>query len=560
MLNSWAVLASPFLNRSSRLLDRHVGPLSRWTRRIGSLDAGRTCAALAGGTASRPMRIGRFPTCPAHLTRRQEILPPRRPAEAVRGRARRRRSRSAAGVVIEPTQRPGRSWAWKSEPAIGTRPSAAAQSRSRAPQAGGDRRGRRPRWRRGRRRPGRQRRLAEIIGRVGQAGDAPRAADQGDRLGPGQPGLGHLRGAAVAQVAGERLAGAGDLAGPRQPVGQVATAERRAGEGPPQGLQVDREPQASSRSAIAASRSAAARRGAAVAARRAGSSSRTKWPRMWTRGRRSSAVSSIPAISSTPSRSASGRATARAESVSWSVIASAAGPTRPRRSPPRTASRRRRSGWCARAGRPPARAGGRRASRAVSSVCVGAPMAWITHGSVGRRRSPRESAPGASLAWRGSRAPPSGRGPGLAASRLAPAGRSSLGPSAPSAAASGAAWAASSCQEPVEDAVDEPARLGGAVPLGQLERLVDGDLGRHVGAEQHLVSPEPEDVAVDGGHPVEPPVLGHLGDQRVDPGLVLLDPRDQALGELDELLVAEEPALDEPADLRRGHPGFCSIW
>jgi len=34
--------------------------------------------------------------------------------------------------------------------------------------------------------------------------------------------------------------------------------------------------------------------------------------------------------------------------------------------------------------------------------------------------------------------------------------------------------------EAVEDAVDEPARLGGAVPLGELQGLVDGNLGGNV--------------------------------------------------------------------------------
>ena len=110
-------------------------------------------------------------------------------------------------------------------------------------------------------------------------------------------------------------------------------------------------------------------------------------------------------------------------------------------------------------------------------------------------------------------------------------------------------------EDPVEDAVDEPARLGGAVPLGQLERLVDGDLGRDLGAEEHLVGAQPEDVAVDGGHAVEPPVLGHLRDHLVDLGLVLPDAGDQVLGELDELVVAQEPPVDELADLGDGHAG-----
>ena len=195
---------------------------------------------------------------------------------------------------------------------------------------------------------------------MGQPGNAARAADQGDRLGPGEPGLGDLRRAAVAEVAGERLATAGDLPGPHQPVGQVPTAERGAGEGAAQGLQVDRQAQPVEplgHRARAARRAAARRRVAAASS--AGSSSRTKWPRMWTSRPSCSAVSSTPAISSTPSRSASGRATARAETrVVVGDRQRRQADRRPRRGPPRRASRRRRSGSCGRAGRPPAAGSG----------------------------------------------------------------------------------------------------------------------------------------------------------------------------------------------------------
>ena len=83
------------------------------------------------------------------------------------------------GVVIEPTQRPGRSGAWKSEPAIGTRSSRSAQSRNRRPSRGRDAG------------PGHLDRAQaavderpqglepEIIGRVGQPGNAARARGSG---------------------------------------------------------------------------------------------------------------------------------------------------------------------------------------------------------------------------------------------------------------------------------------------------------------------------------------------------------------------------------------------
>ena len=251
---------------------------------------------------------------------------------------------------MEPTQRPGRSGAWKSEPAIGTRPIGGPVSP--APPGGALTPGpstsiapRPPAPRIRRSLPADHREDAP-------AGNPARAPDQGDRLGPDEPRLGDLGRAAVAEVAGERLAMIGHLAGPRQPVGQVPRPERRPGEGPPERLEVDGGPRPASRSTISRNRSARAAqyRGCRP---RPGSSSRTKWPRMWISRPSSSALSSIPAISSMPSRSASGRATAMAESVSWSVIASAESPTPAAATGrPRPASRRRRNGSCGRAGPP----------------------------------------------------------------------------------------------------------------------------------------------------------------------------------------------------------------
>ena len=83
---------------------------------------------------------------------------------------------------------------------------------------------------------------AEVERRMGQTGDAPRAADQPDRLEDLQHGLGHARGPAVAQEAGEDLADAGDLPGPRQVLGDVPPAQDRAREGSPQFVQIDRQP------------------------------------------------------------------------------------------------------------------------------------------------------------------------------------------------------------------------------------------------------------------------------------------------------------------------------
>ncbi len=80
-------------------------------------------------------------------------------------------------------------------------------------------------------------------------------------------------------------------------------------------------------------------------------------------------------------------------------------------------------------------------------------------------------------------------------------------------------------RDPIQDAVDEPARLLGPELLGDLDRLVDGDLGGHLGVPEQLVDGRAQDVAVHGRHALEIPVLRGLGDEGVDLALVLLGPR-----------------------------------
>jgi hypothetical protein len=101
----------------------------------------------------------------------------------------------------------------------------------------------------------------------------------------------------------------------------------------------------------------------------------------------------------------------------------------------------------------------------------------------------------------------------------------------------------------IEDAVNESARLRGAVPFGQLESLVDGDLCGHLGPKQHFIGSEAEDVAVDCRHPIESPVFGDLGDHRVNPRLMFFDAVDQPMSKLAEFVVFQEPPLDETANL-----------
>src|SRR6516164_5991284 len=76
-----------------------------------------------------------------------------------------------------------------------------------------------------------------------------------------------------------------------------------------------------------------------------------------------------------------------------------------------------------------------------------------------------------------------------------------------------------------QQAVDEAAGILGRVQLGQLDRLADHDRTRDLGLPPELVGGQPEDGAVDRGHALERPVLRELAEQRVDVGVVLLDPR-----------------------------------
>ena len=100
----------------------------------------------------------------------------------------------------------------------------------------------------------------EIIGRVGEPGNPAGAPDQGDRLVPGQPRLGDLRGAAVAEVAGERLARAGYLLVRASQSARCRRPSVARGKAPCERRQVDPEAQLASRSAIALIRPARAAR------------------------------------------------------------------------------------------------------------------------------------------------------------------------------------------------------------------------------------------------------------------------------------------------------------
>src|SRR5262245_26330692 len=89
----------------------------------------------------------------------------------------------------------------------------------------------------------------------------------------------------------------------------------------------------------------------------------------------------------------------------------------------------------------------------------------------------------------------------------------------------------------VEHTVDEAARLFRPELLGDLDRFVDGDLRRHVIGPQELVDRQPENIAIDHGHPLEIPVLGELRDHLVDLRLVRLGATNEGVTEHVGLLV-----------------------
>src|SRR5262245_49773296 len=93
----------------------------------------------------------------------------------------------------------------------------------------------------------------------------------------------------------------------------------------------------------------------------------------------------------------------------------------------------------------------------------------------------------------------------------------------------------------IEDPVDEAPGLLGPELLGDLDRLVDGHLGRYLGRAQELVDGQPQDVAIDHGHPLELPVLGALPDHAIDAVLVGAHAPHDSAGELSRLLVHGMP-------------------
>src|SRR3990172_2554096 len=82
----------------------------------------------------------------------------------------------------------------------------------------------------------------------------------------------------------------------------------------------------------------------------------------------------------------------------------------------------------------------------------------------------------------------------------------------------------------VEDAIDELHRFFPAERLGQLQRFVDDNVTRR-GAVEKLADGEPQDDAVERGHPRQTPVLCRFDDDRIDRPEVGDRQTDKLLGE-----------------------------
>jgi hypothetical protein len=96
----------------------------------------------------------------------------------------------------------------------------------------------------------------------------------------------------------------------------------------------------------------------------------------------------------------------------------------------------------------------------------------------------------------------------------------------------------------IEDAVDESGRVRRAVAPRQLDGLIEGDVRRCFAGVQQFVGAQPQDVAIDGGHTRQPPVLGCLAQPAIDVGLVRQDAVIQAETERHQRFIAE-PITDE---------------
>src|SRR5215208_6719668 len=104
------------------------------------------------------------------------------------------------------------------------------------------------------------------------------------------------------------------------------------------------------------------------------------------------------------------------------------------------------------------------------------------------------------------------------------------GPTAATTGCFGSAGPADLGGDVGQDAVHEPARLGGGQQLGRLDRLVEDDRRRHLGTGGQLEGGQPEQVAVDQRHPLDRPVLGGVGDAGVQLVPLPGDPVDQLDG------------------------------
>lgn len=88
----------------------------------------------------------------------------------------------------------------------------------------------------------------------------------------------------------------------------------------------------------------------------------------------------------------------------------------------------------------------------------------------------------------------------------------------------------------IENSINKLRRLPATVPLGQLNRFVNSHPfgGTPV---KHFVSPQPQNVTVRDGHPLQTPIVGPGGEELVDLGFVFAYAGQQRPGEVDQLAV-----------------------
>src|SRR5262245_43329440 len=86
----------------------------------------------------------------------------------------------------------------------------------------------------------------------------------------------------------------------------------------------------------------------------------------------------------------------------------------------------------------------------------------------------------------------------------------------------------------IQNAVNELRGLLRAVSARDLDRFVDDDRAGSFGIEQQFLCRQPQDVPIDNGHPVQPPVFGMALNHGIDLFYMLNGLRHKSPGKLDD--------------------------